>query len=467
MIPLYVDFSSMKRFTDILIRIITWSFTLPLVGKQIKNWWGMVLWDSDLSELFRWSSIVFFFKMSSLPIWLATSLIISRWYGADSMGLYWLLTTIVWILLGVCMLWLGSAMPRFLWESRANNSLNESSFYRTSVRLIILSWLIFSCILFFSSSWISYTIFNEPRLFFPLQITSLFLLPLMLRSLNGSFLLASKKLFYSELVDKFLVPLVMFGIVFISYWLWPTYYIPIWGYLLAGVIWFLSSLYILRKYRYVSFTTQHADWKKMLKISMPMIFVALWFSIMQYTDILMLGKFNTVSDVWVYKIIVMIAQLVILPYLFIAPILGPKISELYWWERHINLQRIIAVFWKIISRICLFMSIILIVFGSYIIQLFWNEFLSWLTALYILIWTQLFNWFTATNWTYMNTCGKEKTFALGVMLTALVNIAANYLLIPLYWVTWAALATWFSLFCFNIWWVYYIWKTDRILTLIF
>jgi O-antigen/teichoic acid export membrane protein len=98
-----------------------------------------VLGDTDLSELAKGSSIALVFKVLSLPLGLATSLIISRRYGAEAMGIYGLMTTIMGIVVTVGMLGLGAAMPRFLGEARAKQTGDEQSIYRTSMWTVIVS----------------------------------------------------------------------------------------------------------------------------------------------------------------------------------------------------------------------------------------------------------------------------------------------------------------------------------------
>ncbi|USN57515.1 MAG: hypothetical protein H6766_03635 [Candidatus Peribacteria bacterium] len=64
----------------------------------------MVLGDQDLSELAKGSGIALFFKIISLPMGLLTSLIISRRYGAEAMGIYGLMTTVMGIVVSVGLL---------------------------------------------------------------------------------------------------------------------------------------------------------------------------------------------------------------------------------------------------------------------------------------------------------------------------------------------------------------------------
>lgn len=94
--------------------------------------------------------------------------------------------------------------------------------------------------------------FDDPSLYFAIQITALFIFPIMWYRLNSEFLIASKKIWHSEMITKGIVPLAMLAFVFLSYWIWPTYYIPIWAYLITSAGGVLASLYILWKHKYVA-----------------------------------------------------------------------------------------------------------------------------------------------------------------------------------------------------------------------
>jgi hypothetical protein len=67
--------------TKVLNRIVHMLRCFPLTKRFIDQ----ILQDNDINELAKGSSIAFVFKFLSLPIGLATSLIISRRYGAEAM----------------------------------------------------------------------------------------------------------------------------------------------------------------------------------------------------------------------------------------------------------------------------------------------------------------------------------------------------------------------------------------------
>lgn len=438
----------------------------------LHRWWptrkyvDIMLQDTDINELAKWTSIATFFKAISLPLGLATSLIISRWYGADSMGLYSLIVTISGLAVSIWLVGIGAAMPRLLWEARAKKTKTEMSIYRTSTRIIFFSGIIISVLLYFSAWWLSYSIFDEPRLLFALQMTSLFIFPMMRYRLNSQFLLASKKVWYNELITKGIVPVAMLMIVLVSYWLWPTYYIPIWAYLLTNAWGMIISLYILWKYKFVALRWKLEPLQSILTISSPMLVTGMVWTIAQKTDIFMLGWLWNTNNVGIYQVIFSIVSLLPIWLELFWSIVKPKIAELFWWEKQQELQKIIRVSSLGISIIALCWFILLQFFPHIILGLRGAEFVDWAMTLRILSIGFLVHAFCGNNGLYMNGTGKQLLLQKIILLTALINIILNYILIPLYGIEGAAIASMVSIIVQNIVISWYIWKIDKIKTFI-
>jgi hypothetical protein len=106
--------------------------------------------------------------------------------------------------------------------------------------------------------------------------------------LNVSYLLAAKHVYHSELVTKAIVPIVMLAIVFGSYWLWPTYYIPIRAYLMTGVVGLLVTLYVLWREKYIAVRGPLFGWRRMMQVGGSMMVTGMAALIISYTDVLML-----------------------------------------------------------------------------------------------------------------------------------------------------------------------------------
>jgi len=418
----------------------------------------LIIWDADISELVKWSSIAFIFKILSLPIGLAISLIISRRYGADAMWLYGLMTTIVGICTSIGMLWLWAAMPRLLWQARAERSNKEADIYRTSFRLIILSWLILSWGLYFCSDWIALGIFNEPRLIFPLQVAALFLIPMMIQSLNISFLIASKHIYHAELLGKAVSPVIMLAIVFGSYWIWPTYYIPIWARMITAWLGMIVSLYILWRYNYVAIRGKLYKWKEMLKISGPMLVTGMAFIIVTHTDILMLWSMTNTQDLGIYKLASQLALLVWVLMPIISTILGPQLSEKIRSKKNEKIQQLLNISNKISSITAIIITGLYLLFWNHILSIFGTEFVAGSMVLIILSIYQCINVVTWYGGIILNYGWYEKLYLCILVSCSALNIILNYVLIQNYGMAWAALSTAISFNIANILVMYSVYK---------
>lgn len=451
-----------KQIDVILSKCISILRRLSFTRKYI----NIVLRDKDINELAKWTTITTFFKLLSLPVGLATSLIISRWYGADAMGLYSLVMTISWLSVIIWLLGLATAMPRFLGEARAKKSSNEAAIYRSSLTVILFSGIVISILLYIAAGWLSYTVFDEPRLYFALQVTAIFIFPIMWYKLNTHFLLASKKIWHSEMIREWIVPLAMLVLIYISYRFRPTYYIPIWAYLLTSAGGVCISLYILWKHQYVAIRGPMISLKKILRISGPMLITWMVLIIVRKTDILMLGRLTNTTEVGIYQVVFSLAVIVPIWLKLIWSIIRPKISELFWEKKKKELQKTISVSIRWVSLIALFIFIIFNLFPKFLLWIWGVEFVNGINALRILSFGFLIHALCGSNKLYMNGTGKEILLQKIVITAAVINILLNYLLIPKLGIEWAAWASLISITVQNLTISFRIWKKDGIKTFV-
>lgn len=428
----------------------------------IKPYIDFALQNKDITELITGSGIAFSFKLLSLPLWFLTSLIISRWYGAEAMGLYGLTITVMSLLISMWMLWLGSAMARFLWESKAAKKNDEHTIYRTSMFHIIIAWWLLSGLLYISSSYIALEIFEEPKLIFPLKVGAFFLLPLMLKSLNTQYMLAYKKVFHSEVITKIAIPLSLLTIVSVSYWIWPTYYIPIRAHLIADTIWMTISFYFLYKYSYTRFFGSIYPSTTLLRISVPILMTTLMGTLLVHTDKIMLWNMINIPTVWVYEVVFILASLISIPQVILSPIITPLIAHKYYEWNMPQLQYILTTTTRIITALSWCILIGLILFHKKILLLYGNEFILWKEALLLLAGGLFFWAITWSTSTYLTVTWREHIPLTLSIITVLYNILWNYLLIPTYWITWTVLVTLTSLLLVNIYTTRYIYTHDHI-----
>jgi O-antigen/teichoic acid export membrane protein len=181
-----------------------------------------------------------------------------------------------------------------------------------------------------------------------------------------------------------------------------------------------------------------------------MMVTAFSFLIMWTIDSFMIWRFTDLSSVWIYSVALSIATLVTLILVSINTIVAPQFSELYWKKDIKNLKKVVYYSSKLIFITTIPLLIILITYSKFFMWLYGSEFISWYTVLSILVIWQFISATCWSVWYFLNMTWKQKVFRNVILIALILNIILNYLLIPTYWILWAAIATSISISFWNI-----------------
>jgi O-antigen/teichoic acid export membrane protein len=180
------------------------------------------------------------------------------------------------------------------------------------------------------------------------------------------------------------------------------------------------------------------DW---LKSALPLMLMGSMFLANSNMDILMLGAMVGPEAAAVYKAATRGAELVVFSLSIIIAPLAPLIAKLHTSGDLERLQKGITKSAKVVFLFSLLTAIPLIVFGKYFLFLFGYEFTQGRIALNILIAGQLVNSATGISGAILVMCGLEKKAALGLLFGVTANIVLNLVLIPIWGINGAAIAT--------------------------
>ena len=178
-----------------------------------------------------------------------------------------------------------------------------------------------------------------------------------------------------------------------------------------------------------------------LKSALPLMLMGGMFLANMNTDILMLGAMVGPEAAAVYKAATRGAELVVFSLSIIIIPLAPLIAKLHTSGDFERLQKGITKSAKVVFLFSLLTAIPLLVFGKYFLSMFGSEFTQGRIALNILILGQLVNSTMGISGAILVMCGLEKKAALGLSLGVIVNIILNMLLIPIWGINGAAVAT--------------------------
>jgi O-antigen/teichoic acid export membrane protein len=202
--------------------------------------------------------------------------------------------------------------------------------------------------------------------------------------------------------------------------------------------------------------------KLWLKSSLPMLLIGSMYVVNSQTDTIMLGTLSTTDAVGIYTVANRGAGLIIFVLMAFDTSIAPTFASLYNQGKLKQLQKIVTQSCQIVFAIALLITVILIIFGKWLLLIFGSEFVSGYLVLIILSCGQLVNAFTGSIAMLLIMTGFDKYTVIGVSTSAVLNIILNAIFIPYWNAEGAALATAISMICWNCILIYFSWQKLKI-----
>ncbi len=206
------------------------------------------------------------------------------------------------------------------------------------------------------------------------------------------------------------------------------------------------------------------SYKAVLRRSAPMAISAASFLLMQSLDVFMLTRFTDYETVAYYSVAIKLTLLVSIVLSSVNAVIAPQIAEDFAAQKIDVLKSKIKRSTRLILVITMPIIIVLAVFATYILGFFGSEYPQAQNALLILLAGQVINAFCGSIGVYLNMTGKQKIFQFILVSALLINVLLNYILIPRYGMTGAAIATSGSMILWNLVAVIYVYRKDGVQT---
>lgn len=185
--------------------------------------------------------------------------------------------------------------------------------------------------------------------------------------------------------------------------------------------------------------------------ALPLLFVAGINVINAQTDILMLAALRGSESAGIYQAATRGAELVAFSLVIVNMAIQPSIARLYATGDMARLQRLITLSARAATAMALPFAIAAIVWGNSIMAaVFGNDFTRGAVALGILATAQLINAVTGPANSLLNMTGHEDDQLKAMIVGVVINVALNALLIPRWDIAGAAIATGISLIVWNL-----------------
>jgi len=374
------------------------------------------------------------------------SIIMARFLGAQMLGLYSLGNAITRIAEILALLGLDNGVLRFVSRDTEDKVNVDRSIY-TSLKIGLISSILIAVLLFLSAEKIVNEILNKDSFLITVIKVFAISLPFTVLTLISSFATqAFKILKYKIFVNQIVNPLTLLIAFVTSYFLLgielsillPTVVSSIIG--LMFILKFLTNFSSISLSKIIGTTVD----KDILKFSVPLMFVSAIGIIMHWIDIIMLGILSNATEVGMYHPIERTAGLVRMILFAFAGIFAPIFSEHYFKKNKNGMKDSYQSSSKYILAFSLPIFIFLFIFSEPMLLVFGTEFQNYF-ALKVLLLGIFIQTIFGLGSSTLTMSGYTKFNLLNVSIALVLNIISNSILIPLYGLTGAALATSFAL----------------------
>lgn len=414
----------------------------------------LALKDKDFSELLRGSGLSLFLRFGGLMSGYLLTLIIANLFGADGLGDYVLSITVLRLFTLLSKLGLDTTSIKFIASFASQNKWTSIFKFRNKVVFIlIISSIFFSFLMYTLSQPIADLINAQVKY---IKLNSFFILPMSFfmlhyQSLRGLKRIAEFSFFYRMSQSLFTVVSVL-----IIYYFIQDNEVPIYAYLvsllLVSVLAFLSFRYNLNKKSYgkESAEMQILKYSQILKISIPLMFAQSVQFIMAWTDKLMLGSMTTTVDVGVYHTAFKLSMFAAVALMSVNSIASPKFAEMFAKKDFLGLKKVVHQSTKMIFWSSFPLVIVFFMFPDFLLGLFGEEFKVGVTAFIFLSCGRLISSFSGSVGNILQMTGNQNIYAIILLIGAILNVVLNLILIPLYGINGAAIASMSSLIVWNL-----------------
>jgi O-antigen/teichoic acid export membrane protein len=403
--------------------------------------------NSDLKTLATGTGAAFVGAVLGNAFVYLNGVVIGRLLGAEVLGLYFLGSVVLQIANAVCRVGLPEGLLRFVAIHNAQGDLSRlKGTVLSAVALAATTSAVVAAFLLLFAEPLSVYLFKQPELvpyvkWFAIALPFFTVFVLLVSTIQ-----ALKRMDLVVLARDFIQPIIMFSLGIVCfYFIWRSALSFLVGYLASVVLALAVVLYCLgracpafRQTRAIVSPKPTYQWKTLLMFSLPIGVADLAHYLFRWSDTLLVSYFRSASEVGVYNAALRTSLLLNLLAVSVNALYAPIIADHHHHGRHQEIEGIL----KTMVRWCLTLALPLVftmgLLSEEVLSLWGAEFGAGSTVLKVLAASQLI--FIISNLLAFTLlmCGKQYLELGNVAFVAVVNIAANIVIIPEYGITGAA-----------------------------
>ncbi|HEX8575393.1 MAG TPA: flippase [Flavobacterium sp.] len=434
-----------------------------MISSQLRK----LLTNVNDREIFSKGLIALIIKMLGILASYGFTFLVSKKFGAEGWGLFSLTITCGGFFILIGKFGFDVALLRITSESKAEGK-NYKTFiaYKKGVAVLIPLSLILTTLFYTSSSFAAKHIFHKTYIVNYLKLGSLMIFPSVLLLINSEGLRGLKKISQYVFIQN-LGYFLFASILLVVFYKYNSPYLPLFVYIVA--LYMIATYSMVVWWKSMDKTNQLVGYsitmKSLFRLSLPMFLSNAMFIIINWTDTLLIGIFETEKEVGVYNICIKIASIITIPLLAMNSITAPKFAELYTLKKYRELDNLVKITCKTIFFVSLFILISVTLGQNLILNFFGEDFADGGQILLILCLGYFINAIAGPNDILLQMTGHEKVFQKIIIASMVFNISLNLLLIPVWGVLGAATTSMLTMLFWNSITVFYIKKHLNILSI--
>lgn len=419
--------------------------------------------QKSLTTVAKGATIVFIGLLAGKILGTVNQVILARFMGPEDYGRFNIVLSVVTIVFSISSFGMMGSLPRFIpYNLKLGRRDKARSVVDFSALFVFSANILAAAIVFVFSGRIARDIFNDPQLEILLRVFSVGIPVIAVNRVAIGIIRGFKSAKYDALLFKIgtrVINILVF-LVFVAFGY--RLYGAVIAFIIGALITSIIAIWLVKKKVFPDYSecSRVPVAGEIMKFTWPLALTGLMFIVLSKTDMMLLGYFLSSKEVGIYTPAIMIARLMLFISMAFKYMFLPVVSEFFSHGDMDGLKSLYQSVSKWIMLTVLPMTIYFVVFPSGILRiLYGREYTEGNVALIILAVGVSINLLQGTSGNILIGGGYTKLNFLAEFFTAVANVILNIILIPVYGILGAAIATSISYLLRNVCFVVFIYKT--------
>ncbi|MEK6809671.1 MAG: flippase [Nanoarchaeota archaeon] len=399
-----------------------------------------------VGKILRGSGLMFAMTFIAALFSYGTRVMVARKLGPEQYGLFAAVFTFIMFFLFFRDLGLGTALVHFIAKARVQERYNDIKTAIVSVFLMqFLSSTIVGILIIIFSGYLSVHYFKVPEsktilLILVLYTMTSFLYTSISKALLNAF---QKNVIYSLLEPAKNLFILLFTLLLFHY---------DYGIMAAAIpyafvciiLFFVFQPFVQKEISFFKHKVENFKGitKELFSFGLPLMAADIGGKVIGYTNTLLLTYFVSLTEVGIYNVVLPSALFFIQISRAISAIVFPISTELHYKKDTKRLAKGLSLLYSYCFALIIPLIFTLFAFAGFFLDLFFGaDYVSGALAFKILLVGSMFFILASVNTIIISSMGEPKEATKIILVSAVLNVALNLILIPIYSINGAAVAT--------------------------